>query len=92
MIWNYFNLRFENKTESDSVLFDTIEGEKSPRYTNLDVIGLIYHEESPDSPEEGWYVNIAVQGDLPLELEPYSIPFPDQPKRVWFTTEEEVTL
>lgn len=92
MIWNYYNLKFKTQIESELVLFDIIEGEKIPRYNNLDIIGLIYFEEFPDTPKEGWCVNIAVQGDLPLNLKPYLIPPPVHPKRIWAITNEGALL
>lgn len=92
MIWNYYNLKFKTQIESELVLFDIIEGEKIPRYNNLDIIGLIYFEEFPDTPREGWYVNIAIQGDLPLNLKPYLITSPVHPKRIWAITNEGALL
>lgn len=89
-------LKFESEAESIPVLFSEIpvafdeNGEpteyvRQPKYMNLDVIGT-YDDGDPENPVpvEGWHVNILL---LPHEdeeaLEPYKLPDPATPYRVW---------
>lgn len=83
-------LKFQDQFTADSILLD---GE-TPRYHNIDTIGVIYNtgatltgEDGIEYPEmqaiDGWHVNVWV---LPEEdataLQPYVIT-PTNPVRVW---------
>ena len=92
---DYF-LKFEDETLADAVLFDMQhDGEgyvKVPKYTAIDVIGVIYKPtgvmlttdegEVPEmAPVEGWHVNVRHKEEAP-ELDAYRI-FPQSPVRGW---------
>ena len=84
-------LKFTDQAAADSILLD---GE-TPRYHNIDTIGVIYkptgvmlkHEDGTEYPEmqaiEGWHVNVWVLPDEDATaLQPYVIT-PTNPVRVW---------
>lgn len=78
-------LKFNSEEQANSILFEsqTVDNEilKIPKYTAIDTIGIIYKDSAP---LEGWYVNVRVtpEEDI-IELEPYRIPEPETPSRVW---------
>lgn len=78
-------LRFESEEQANIILFNTqtIENEtfKTPKYSAIDVIGVIYKNSMPLN---GWHVNVRVTLDEDIsELESYRIPEPETPSRVW---------
>lgn len=79
MYTDYF-LRFPSEAEANGVLF---EGE-TPRYTAIDVIGMIYLPTGEDEPAvalPGWHVNVRHTGDAP-ELDAYKVEV-KTPVRAW---------
>ena len=84
-------IKFPDKSTSESILFN---GE-TPRYKNIDVIGVIHKPtgamltngdgtEYPEmAPLDGWHVNVFVLPDEDVNaLEPYGVT-PTNPVRVW---------
>ncbi|CAB4151509.1 hypothetical protein UFOVP601_19 [uncultured Caudovirales phage] len=95
-----YTLKFADAAESDGVLFDEqttvnddiVEIVKVPKYSAVDVIGVIYKPtgkmlttgegEVPEmAPVEGWHANVRHKAEAP-ELEPYRVN-PKTPVRVW---------
>ena len=92
-------LKFNSENQANSVLFNiqVIDNEtvKIPKYTAIDVIGIIYkpsgnliQSEEGEFPEmiplEGWHVNVRVTPEEDVSvLEAYRIPEPKAPSRVW---------
>lgn len=91
-------LKFDSESQSNSVLFNVqvINNEtvKIPKYTAIDVIGIIYkpsgnliQSEEGEFPEmiplEGWHVNVRVTPEEDVSgLAPYRIE-PSTPSRIW---------
>lgn len=91
-------LKFNSENQANSVLFNiqVIDNEtvKIPKYTAIDVIGIIYkpsgnliQSEEGEFPEmiplEGWYVNVRVTPEEDVSvLVPYRIE-PSTPSRIW---------
>lgn len=78
-------LKFESENQANYVLFSNqiIESEtiKTPRYSAIDSVGIIYKDSIP---LEGWHVNVRVTPEEDVsELEPYRIPEPSTPSRIW---------
>jgi len=73
-MWQYFNLKFPDKATADTLLEQQL---------NVDNVGNI-------DGVTGWHVNLALEEgvSIPISLEPYVIPFPLNPKRVWFVEHE----
>jgi len=96
----YFDLylKFDSENQANSVLFNTQtfgnETIKIPKYTAIDVIGIIYkpsgnliQSEEGEFPEmiplEGWHVNVRVTPEEDVSvLVPYRIE-PSTPSRIW---------
>jgi len=92
-------LKFNSENQANSVLFNTQifgnETIKIPKYTAIDIIGIIYkpsgnmiQSEEGEFPEmiplEGWHVNVRVTPEEDIsKLEAYRIPEPKAPLRVW---------
>lgn len=93
-------LKFADQSEADAVLFDeqtymqedVVETVKVPKYTAVDVIGVIYAPtgktlKTAEGPVPqmkavpGWHVNVRHTEEAP-ELEAYRV-FPSTPSRVW---------
>ena len=82
------NLKFTDEAQAISILFD---GE-TPRYLNIDTIGVIYEGGAWDAEGnvitepvalDGWHVNVFVRDDEDgAALEAYEV-FPTTPMRVW---------
>ena len=60
---------------------------------SVDIIGILYNDDAvidpdtgevitPPTPMPGWHVNIALRGDLPVELQTYLVA-PRHPRRVF---------
>lgn len=91
-------LKFNSENQANSVLFNiqVIDNEtvKIPKYTAIDVIGIIYkpsgnliQSEEGEFPEmiplEGWHVNVRVTPEEDVSvLVPYRIE-PSTPSRIW---------
>lgn len=91
-------LKFNSEKQANSALFNiqVINNEtvKIPKYTAIDIIGIIYkpsgnmiQSEDGEFPEmiplEGWHVNVRVTLDENISLlEPYRIE-PSTPSRIW---------
>ena len=78
-------LKFNSENQANSILFDiqNSEGEvtKIPKYTAIDMVGIIYKNHLP---LEGFHVNIRVTASEDItDLEPFVIPEPKTPSRVW---------
>lgn len=78
-------LKFESESQASSILFDDqqVDNEaiKIPKYSAIDIIGIIYKNSIP---LEGWHVNVRVTPEEEVsELEPFIIPEPETPSRVW---------
>lgn len=84
-------LKFQNQSAANSVLMD---GE-TPRYKNIDTIGVIYKptgvmltnsdgtEYQETQPLDGWHVNVWLLPDEDgAALQPYVVT-PSTPSRVW---------
>lgn len=96
-----YTLRFTDADEADGVLFgeqtilndDIVEIVKVPKYSAIDVIGIIYKPtgkmltvkgEEPVQemkPIDGWHVNVRHAGEAP-ELDSYKIEV-KTPVRMW---------
>lgn len=95
-----YTLRFTDADEADGVLFDEqtivnddiVEIVKVPKYSAVDVIGVIYKPtgkmlttdegEMPETaPVEGWHVNVRHAGEAP-ELDSHKIEV-KTPARMW---------
>ena len=96
-----YTLKFTDADEADGVLFneqtivndDIVEIVKVPKYSAIDVIGIIYkptgkmlkvkgEEPVPEmKPIDGWHVNVRHAGEAP-ELGAYVIQV-DNPVRLW---------
>ena len=95
-----YTLKFADADEADGVLFDeqtTLNGDiveivKVPKYSAVDVIGVIYKptgkmlttdegEVEETAPLEGWHVNVRHAGVAP-ELDAYAIKVKN-PVRGW---------
>lgn len=85
-MYQYWTLKFTNQTEANDVLYPS----GVPVLRDIDTIGTIL--DSNGIPVSGWHVNVATKTTLPTSLQPYVIPFPLFPKRVWFTNEEGAAL
>ena len=91
-------LKFNSENQANSVLFNiqVINNEtvKIPKYTAIDIIGIIYkpsgnliQSEEGEFPEmiplEGWHVNVRVTPEEDVSvLVPYRIE-PSTPSRIW---------
>jgi len=77
-------LKFDSKAAATAVLYD---GE-TPRYRNIDTIGVIYSNTGTDEepvmePIPGWHVNVRlVDDENAAALEPYAVEV-STPVRVW---------
>jgi len=90
-------LKFPAKSFADAVLYTLhpkqvdednniiTEEYYTPNYANIDVIGIIYHNDSEEPvPMEGWHVNVRVleeteDADILADFEVT----PQHPRRVW---------
>ena len=83
-----YHLKFADEAQAQAVLFT----EERPRYSAVDVIGIIYKStgemlttddgEVPEmAPLDGWHVNVRHNAEAP-ELAAYQV-FPATPARVW---------
>jgi len=79
-----FYLKFDTEAAATAVLYD---GE-TPRYRNIDTIGVIYSNTGTDEepvmePIPGWHVNVRLVDEEDAEaLEDFQV-FPQTPSRVW---------
>lgn len=100
-MYNDYTLKFADADEADGVLFDEqtivnddiVEIIKVPKYSAVDVIGVIYkptgkmlkvkgEEPVPEmKPIDGWHVNVRHAGEAP-ELDNYKIEV-KTPVRMW---------
>ena len=102
MYTDYF-LKFADEAEAEAVLFteqtnvqdDVVETVLVPKYTTVDVVGVIYkptgnvlpaEDESGEAvdemaPIDGWHVNVRHTAEAP-ELEAFRV-FPQTPSRMW---------
>jgi len=77
-------LKFDSEAAATAVLYD---GE-TPRYRNIDTIGVIYSNTGTDEepvmePIPGWHVNVRLVDDEDADaLEPYAVEV-STPVRVW---------
>lgn len=95
-----YTLKFDDEAAADAVLFaeenvvegDVVEVVKVPKYTAIDVIGVIYKptgemlttdegEVEETAPLEGWHVNVRHAGVAP-ELDAYAVKVKN-PVRGW---------
>lgn len=95
-----YTLKFADADEADGVLFDEqtivngdiVEIVKVPKYSAVDVIGVIYKPtgkmlttdegEAPEmAPVEGWHANVRHKSEAP-ELAAYAVTV-NSPERVW---------
>lgn len=75
-----FYLRFADEAEANGVLFNQDdEGNVTPKFQNIDVIGAIYDGETP---LDGYHANVRVVDEDSSALEPFAV-FPSAPRRVW---------
>jgi len=89
MSYNDYLLKFADEAECNTMLFteSTYDGQTVliPKYTAVDVIGIIYEDqEDPDLPPvpyDGWHANVRNVAEAP-ELEAYQV-FPAKQVRVW---------
>jgi hypothetical protein len=71
-----YYLKFDTEAQATAVLYD---GE-TPRYRNIDIIGVIYEDEVPLT---GWHVNVRLVDEEDAEaLEDFQV-FPQTPSRIW---------
>mgnify|MGYP003656482447 CR=1 FL=1 len=88
MYYDYM-LKFANSEECTAMLYtkEDYQGEVVliPKYTAVDVIGVIYeNQEDPDLPPipyDGWHANVRNAEEAP-ELEAFRV-YPPNPVRVW---------
>jgi hypothetical protein len=76
-----FYLKFKSESEATEVLYDN----DTPKYRNMDILGILYKTISEEEVQEleGWHVNIRTEeGEDTEALEPYSVPVP-KPRRMW---------
>lgn len=91
MYIDYF-LKFDSEDAAMAALFDVQEDSQIPKYSAVDLVGVIYKPtgtmlatEEGDVPEmaplAGYHANVRLTEDAP-ELEPYRV-FPVTPSRMW---------
>lgn len=84
-----YTLKFADSEECTAMLYtkEEYQGEEVliPKYTAVDVIGIIYEDqEDPDLPPiayDGWHANVRNVEEAP-ELEAFRV-YPQNPVRVW---------
>lgn len=93
--YNKHYLKFADRAEMETVYRQPSEDDDGITYPGcfIDVVGPIvatpgeYDEDgneiAPPVFADGWHVNVATKGELPVELQGFEIEAPTTPARVW---------
>lgn len=82
-MWIDYYLKFADPEAFASMMPEALQAEASATHAT-DVIGTLYRSDTFE-PLEGFHVNLRLHATTPLPavLEPYSLPAPAVPKRVF---------
>jgi len=82
-MWTDYYLKFTNYENYSQTMPEALQTEASKSHAT-DVIGTLYRTDT-FAPLDGFHVNLRLRNGTPLppELEPFSLPTPTIPKRVF---------